>query len=69
MTFLTSWRMALAADLIMEPDATVTSVARAVGYGSPFTFSTAFKRRYGESPRAYRGRIMTTMQPGAAVAH
>jgi AraC-like DNA-binding protein len=54
MTFLTNWRLALAADLLHEPDATVSSVSRRVGYGSPFTFSTAFKRRYGRSPQAHR---------------
>lgn len=54
MAFLTRWRMALAADLMLESDATVTSAARAVGYASPFTFSTAFKRVHGRSPRAYR---------------
>lgn len=57
MAFLTSWRMALAADLLVVPGATVTSVARDVGYGSPFTFSTAFKRTYGESPRHYRDTV------------
>jgi AraC-like DNA-binding protein len=54
MAFLAGWRMALAADLLLEPGASVTAVARQVGYGSPFTFSTAFKRTYGASPRAYR---------------
>ena len=44
MAFLTGWRMALAADLLLDPSATVGGVARQVGYGSPFTFSTAFKR-------------------------
>jgi AraC-like DNA-binding protein len=56
MTFLTAWRMALAADLLLEPGASVGNVSRHVGYGSPFTFSTAFKRAYGLSPRAYRDR-------------
>jgi len=60
MTFLSGWRLGLAADLLREPGATVTSVARRVGYQSPFTFSTAFKRAYGRSPSAYRD------QPGAS---
>jgi AraC-like DNA-binding protein len=54
MAFLTGWRLALAADLLLEPGATVGAVARRVGYTSPFTFSTAFKRRYGASPQAHR---------------
>jgi len=54
MTFLTGWRLALAADLLREPDATVGAVARQVGYGSPFALSTAFKRVRGISPREHR---------------
>ena len=54
MAFLTGWRLALAADLLLDPGATVGAVARQVGYASPFTFSTAFKRRYGVSPAAHR---------------
>ncbi len=54
MTFLANWRMALAADLLREPAAVVGAVARQVGYSSPFTFSTAFKRAYGVAPREYR---------------
>ena len=37
-----------------SPDATVGSVARQVGYGSPFALSTAFKRLRGISPKQYR---------------
>ncbi len=54
MTYLTGWRLALAADLLLEPGATVGAVSRQVGYASPFTFSTAFKRAYGHSPAAHR---------------
>ncbi|WP_328912605.1 MULTISPECIES: AraC family transcriptional regulator [unclassified Streptomyces] len=54
MAYLTGWRLALAADLLREPDATVASVARKVGYGSPFALSAAFKRVRGVSPREYR---------------
>ncbi len=44
MTFVTNWRLALAADLLCEPDTTIAAVARQVGYGSPFALSTAFNR-------------------------
>jgi AraC-like DNA-binding protein len=54
MSFLTSWRIALAADLLLEPGATVGSVAGEVGYGSPFALSTAFKRLRGMSPQQHR---------------
>ncbi|KAB8190683.1 helix-turn-helix domain-containing protein [Nonomuraea phyllanthi] len=54
MAFLTDWRLALAADLLREPDATIGSVARKVGYGSPFALSAAFKRVRGMSPQEYR---------------
>ncbi|WP_052852287.1 AraC family transcriptional regulator [Streptomyces avicenniae] len=54
MTYLTAHRLDLAADLLREPDATLESVARRVGYGSAFTLSTAFKRERGVSPSAHR---------------
>ena len=54
MAFLTGWRIALAADLLLEPGATVGSVAPQVGYGSPFALSTAFKRLRGVSPQEHR---------------
>ena len=54
MTFLTGWRIALAADLLREPVATVGSVAHQVGYGSPFALSAAFKRVRGVSPQQHR---------------
>jgi len=54
MAFLTSWRLALAADLLREPDTTIGAVARQVGYGSSFALSAAFKRVRGVSPQAHR---------------
>jgi AraC-like DNA-binding protein len=56
MAFLTDWRLSLAADLLLEPDATVASVARRVGYATPFALSAAFKRERGISPRDHRRR-------------
>jgi AraC-like DNA-binding protein len=51
MSFLTDWRLSLAADLPREPGATIGSVAHQVGYGSPFGLSAASKRVRGISPR------------------
>jgi len=56
MAFLTEWRLALAADLLRNPDTTIGAVASQVGYGSPFALSTAFKRVRGISPHEHRGR-------------
>ena len=63
MSFLTGWRIALAADMLLEPGATIGSVAHEVGYGSPFALSTAFKRVRGVSPQQHRAasaRRLTT---------
>ncbi len=54
MTFLTGWRLALAADLLRDSDATIGAVARQVGYGSSFALSTAFTRVRGISPQQHR---------------
>ncbi|PSL05484.1 AraC-like DNA-binding protein [Haloactinopolyspora alba] len=55
MTYLTHWRIALAADLLRGTDATIDSIARRVGYANAFALSVAFKRIRGVSPRRYRG--------------
>ena len=55
MTYLTRWRMTLAADLLVERDAaTIAAVARSVGYSDAFAFSAAFKRVRGVNPSAFR---------------
>ncbi len=54
MTFLKNWRMAMAADLLCQPDETVATVAEKVGYATPFAFSSAFKRVRGMSPQQHR---------------
>jgi AraC-like DNA-binding protein len=57
MAFLTAWRLALAADLLREPGATIGAVARQVGYSSPFALSAAFKRVRGVSPKEHRAAV------------
>ena len=54
MAYLTDRRLALAADLLLEPGATIGAVAAQVGYGSAFALSTAFKRVRGVSPAEHR---------------
>ena len=54
MSYLTGWRLAMAADLLREPGTTVVAVAHQVGYATAFAFSAAFKRVRGLSPRDYR---------------
>lgn len=58
MSYLTGWRIALAADLLLEPTATIDRVARSVGYSSPFALSAAFKRERGITPSEHRSRSM-----------
>jgi len=59
MTFLKNWRMAVAADLLCEPEQTVGTVAEKVGYATPFAFSAAFKRVRGLSPKEHREKAVS----------
>jgi len=63
LTFLTSWRLDMAADLLIETNAPITAIADQVGYGSPFALSNAFKRAKGLSPQQYRNQARE--QPAA----
>lgn len=54
MSFLTRWRLDLAADLLRREDMTIGAVAQRVGYSSPYALSTAFKRERGVSPSQHR---------------
>ena len=55
LTYLTRWRMTLAADRLVEHQAaTVADVARTVGYNDAFGFSAAFKRVRGVNPTEFR---------------
>ncbi|MFW5418088.1 AraC family transcriptional regulator [Nocardiopsis sp. CNT-189] len=54
--YLTGLRLATAADLLRGSDAPLSSIARKVGYSTPFALSSAFKRAYGVSPTEHRAR-------------
>ena len=64
MGYLSTWRLDLAADLLLEPGSTVTAVARRVGYGSPYALSAAFTRRFGISPSEHRAAGHRDPVPG-----
>lgn len=54
--FLTGLRMARAHDLLRHTDQKIMSIALECGYAQHSRFSTAFKRHYGYSPGAVRGK-------------
>lgn len=62
MAYLSTWRLALAADRLASSTATTAVIAGEVGYSNAFTFSAAFSRVYGISPTSYR---RTAHDPGA----
>ena len=66
MTYLTRWRLALAADLLTDTAMTLAAIARRVGYQSPFALSIAFKREFGLSPKVHRAVGMAHPAPAVA---
>ncbi|SDQ72582.1 AraC family transcriptional regulator [Thermostaphylospora chromogena] len=54
LSYLTWWRLTLAARLLTDTDAPLAAIAKRVGYGSPYAFANAFKREYGLAPGRYR---------------
>ena len=54
LSYLTGWRMELAARHLRDTDSAVASIARQVGYASEFAFSRAFTRARGDAPGRYR---------------
>jgi AraC-like DNA-binding protein len=54
LAYLGWWRMTLAARLLRESDAPLSSLARQTGYTSEYAFANAFKREYGTAPGKYR---------------
>ncbi|ADB32856.1 transcriptional regulator, AraC family [Kribbella flavida DSM 17836] len=53
-SYLTQWRMDLAARRLRDSDDTLESIARSVGYTSVYAFSRAFSRARGVPPGRYR---------------
>jgi AraC-like DNA-binding protein len=54
LSYLTRWRMHLAASMLFENKTNVSQTALKVGYESEAAFSKAFKRYFGQSPSFYK---------------
>lgn len=52
--YLTEWRIALAKERLRDTRDGLATIARAVGYGSEFSFASAFKRHVGTAPGRWR---------------
>jgi len=57
LSYLSNWRMNLAADYLRNEQLRINEIAERVGYESQASFSNAFKRRFGVSPRGYKEKI------------
>lgn len=57
MTYLKEWRMARAADLLLDSHNTLDAIARRVGYSDGLTLSSVFKGARGVSPQQYREAV------------
>lgn len=53
-TYLTWWRMTLAARMLRDSDVPLRVVAERAGYLSEYAFAKAFKREFGAAPGHYR---------------
>ena len=62
--FLIRLRLARAAELMRTTKSSIGVIAAACGYPNQLHFSRAFKKRYGVSPREWRGQNKT--RPGGA---
>ena len=54
MTYLTRWRLQLAAQLLKKTSRGIAEIATDIGYESEAAFSRAFKREFGQAPGRYR---------------
>lgn len=67
MEYLTTWRMAVARDLLRRGGAALDEVATRVGYGSASTFSTAFSRHSGLPPGRFAKAALTEGETSSAL--
>jgi AraC-like DNA-binding protein len=68
MTYLTRWRLQLAARSLQKTSRGVAEIAADVGYDSEAAFNRAFKREFGQPPGRYRSDHKSS-PGGKASAH
>lgn len=62
MTYVTSWRMDVAARLVRERELSLARIAERVGYQSEAAFNRAFRRAYGVTPGAFARRDTSVLE-------
>jgi AraC-like DNA-binding protein len=67
MTYLTRWRLQLAAESLKKTSRGVADIAADIGYESEAAFSRAFKREFGQPPGQYRSDQRGSRQRTPAV--
>lgn len=60
MAYLTWWRLTRAAALLRDTREPLATVARRVGYASPYALSHAFRREFGTTPGRYRNDLVAS---------
>jgi AraC-like DNA-binding protein len=65
MTYLTRWRLQLAAESLKKTSRGIAAIATDIGYESDAAFSRAFKREFGQSPGRYRSDHKRSHHTGA----
>lgn len=68
MTYLTRWRLQLAARALTSTSKGVAEIAASVGYESEAAFTRAFKREYEVPPARYRREARLAQQTAATTA-
>jgi AraC-like DNA-binding protein len=65
MSYLTRWRLQLAAQMLSATSHSIAQIAMDVGYESEPAFNRAFKRAFGSPPARFRGQSRSTLgSPG-----
>lgn len=68
LTYLTWWRLTIAAQLLRDSNVSLEAVAARVGYTSEFAFANVFKRHHGVAPGKFRRQRQPTRHPGTVPA-